>query len=331
MYGIDILIQKVLLLMAMVACGFVLRKTNILNVEHAKGFANTVIYLAQPAMIIYSFLEAKFSYKIMLVCCCVLVFSMFFHFMYYGISLLLFRKAPIDQQIVLRFSTVFTNAGFMGIPLISELISPIAAVYATFYVISFNVFCWSLGCYIYSGDKSYISAKKMLLNPATIPTYIGLAIFIIGGLITLPDSVKPIFDDFLTPVIRDNILYILKCTVIPLSMMMVGIRLAEAKLGVFLTNKNVPVLIIVRLILIPLAIMFIMKLVSLTGTIPADIIVPASTVLVISSSTPAAAIASVFAEKFNKGAAFSSTIVSATTLISLITMPIISTILLKVF
>jgi predicted permease len=57
---------------------------------------------------------------------------------------------------------------------------------------------------------------------------------------------------------------------------------------------------------------------------------PATTVLVISASTPAAAMASIFAEKFDGDAVYASKIVSASTLLSMITMPIVSIIILNV-
>ena len=164
MYGLDVLVQKVLLLTVMIALGMILRLTKKADGNLAKGFSDVVVYLTQPAMIIYSFLDAPFNKTILITSVCVLVFAMVFHLGYFYIAKLLFKNTPERQQLILRFSTIFTNAGFMGIPLISELISPTAAIYATFYVVAFNVYNWSLGCYMYSKDRSYISAKKMLWN-----------------------------------------------------------------------------------------------------------------------------------------------------------------------
>ena len=331
MFGLDVLIQKVLLLSAMVAIGFIMRKANKADGNLAKGFGDAVIYLAQPAMIIYSFLDAQFSVKILITSILVLVFSSIFHLLYYGIALLCFKNAPEKQQSVLHFATVFSNAGFMGIPLISELISPVAAIYATFYVVSFNIYNWSLGCYIYTKDKKYISLKSMFVNPATIPTYIGVALFILGGVFTIPNSLQPIFNDFLTPILKDDILFLLKCTVIPLSMMMIGIRLAENNCKGIFKDKYLPLVLVIRLIVLPLIVMCIMKLIILTGIIPNDIIVPCATVLVISSSTPSAAMANIFAERFDGDAVYSSKIVSVSTVLSLITMPLVAAILKYVF
>lgn len=330
MFGIDILIQKVLLLTAMVFLGFVLCKCKLADEKLSRGFADIVIYVAQPAMIIYGFMEAEFTKTIILTSLCVFTFALLFHFGFYGIAKLLFHNAPAAQQKCLRYATVFTNTGFMGIPLISELISPTAAVYATFYVVAFNVFNWSLGCYIYTGDRKYIQAKKMFINPATIPTYIGLAIFILTGLVSIPDSIQPVFDSFITPLFKDNILFLLKSTVVPLSMMMIGIRLADCELKTIFKDKYMVLLFAVRLIAIPLLVICLMKLVVMTGIIPDSIIIPAATVLCISASTPVAALATVFAEKFEGDAVYASKLVSTSTVLSLITMPVLATILTKI-
>ncbi len=330
MYGLDVLVQKVLLLTVMIALGAVLRFTNKADGKLAKGFSDVVVYLTQPAMIIYSFLDAPFNKRIIITSVCVLVISMLLHTGYFFVSRLFFKNAPEKHQVILRYSTIFTNAGFMGIPLISELISPEAAIYATFYVVSFNVYNWSLGCYMYSNDRSYISAKKMILNPATIPTYIGLMLYIIAGLWTVPESLKPAFDEFIVPVIKDDVLFLLKSTVIPMSMMMIGIRLAESDFKTMFKDKQLPILIAVRLILIPLSVMALMKLVALTGIIPEHILTPAATVVTISSSTPVAAMANIFAERFDGDAVYASKIVSVTTLLSLLTMPFIAAILSQV-
>jgi predicted permease len=307
-----------------------MRKAGKVDEKTSKYFADIVIYLTQPAMIIYSFLDVKFSTEIVTTALFVFVVSMLLHFGYYGLSKLLFNKSPEKQRYILKYSVIFTNAGFMGIPLISELFGSEAAIYATFYVVSFNVFNWSLGCFIYTKDKSYMAPKKMFLNPATIPTYIGLFFFVLGGFVTIPEALTPAWSGFIVPIVKDNILFLLKSTVIPLSMMMIGIRLAESNFKSMFLDKNIIWLVFIRLLAIPVCVAFILKGVSMLGVLPADLVTDGSAVLVISSSTPVAAMATIFAERYDGDAVFSSRIVSATTLISLITMPLIAMLLLAV-
>ncbi|MBQ1182861.1 MAG: AEC family transporter, partial [Clostridia bacterium] len=124
MYGLDVLVQKVLLMGALVIIGFIMRKCNKLGGSVAKSFGDGVIYIAQPAMIIYSFLDVDFNTRTLITASVVFGLSLIFHLVYFLIAFSLYKNAPDKQKTVLRFATIFTNAGFMGIPLISELISP---------------------------------------------------------------------------------------------------------------------------------------------------------------------------------------------------------------
>lgn len=330
MFGIDVLAQKILLLTACIVFGAIMKRLGKLDGSFAAGCSQVIVYVSQPAMIIYGFVEADFSMEVLKISAAVFVFAFLFHLMYYGISLLFFKNAPEKKQTILRFATMFTNAGFLGMPIISELISPVAAVYATFYVVAFNILNWSVGCYMFTKDKKYVTPIKMFINPATVPTYIGLALFVICGVVKVPDAATP-FVSFISVVFKDNILFILKSTVIPLCMFMVGIRLADCDFKTALKDKYIPLQLFIRLIVLPFIVMGVMKLVVLSGIFPESIIIPTSYVLVISSSTPAAAMASIFAEYFDGDKAYAGLIVSVSSVCSLITMSIVAVTLSVVF
>ena len=91
MYGLDVLVQKVLLMGALVIIGFMMRKCNKLNGSVAKGLGDTVIYIAQPAMIIYSFLEVDFNARTLITASVVFGFSLIFHIVYF-LSMSFFLK-----------------------------------------------------------------------------------------------------------------------------------------------------------------------------------------------------------------------------------------------
>ncbi|MEE1187138.1 MAG: AEC family transporter [Acutalibacteraceae bacterium] len=327
MYGIDMLARSILLLAVLVIIGMLLKRTKIIDSTSTKNLGNLVIYLTQPAMILYSFISVDFTLGIVYNAAIVFVMAVLFHFFYYFIAKLMFKSAPEKKRSVLRFSMVFTNAGFLGIPLISSLLGDEAAVYATFYVVCFNIFCWSIGCFIYTNDKKYISIKQMLINPATVPTYIGILFAILASVITLPDALKPAVEGFILPFIRDDLLYMLKATVLPVSMIMVGIRLADCKIKELFNDKYMWPNMIVRLLVIPMCVLLVMKGISLLHIFSDDTIKIVSSVLVISASTPTAAMTTIFAEKFDSDPVYASKYVSASTLLSLFTMIIMSTLL----
>lgn len=320
MYGIDVLARNIFLLAVLVIIGMVLKQTKIIDGKSTKNLGNLVVYLSQPAMIIYSFISVDFTAEIVYNAAIVFVLSVLFHLFYYFVAKRMFKSAPDKKRAVLRFSMVFTNAGFLGIPLISNLLGDEAAVYATFYVVCFNIFCWSIGCFIYTQDKSYISVKKMLINPATVPTFIGIILSLLAAFVSVPEALKPTVEDFIVPFVKDDLLFMLKQTVLPLCMIMVGVRLADCKLIELFNDKYMWPNMIVRLIVLPLIVLAIIKGISLFNIFSEHTIKIVTSVLVISAATPTAAMTTIFAEKFDSDPVYASKYVSASTLLSLFTL-----------
>ncbi|MEG1887568.1 MAG: AEC family transporter [Oscillospiraceae bacterium] len=312
MIDVFVVFKSVFLLFLMIIPGFLMRKLKLADGNLAKGFANTILFVTQPALIIVSFIR-DFDMQVLYIAAGVLAFSFVAHTMYYIIARRCFKKTTLEMRKVLQFASIFSNAGYMGIPLIMSIIDSAAGIYASVYIIGFNVFSWSLGCLIYSEDKSYISAKKIFINPATIPTYIGLLLFLTPA-------------NRLVPTLLVDALEMLKLTVAPMSMMMIGIRLAEAKWKGVLRDVQLIKATVMRLILFPVLLWIIMKGVAMVG-LYSDM--TAMTVCLICSATPSATSAGIFAEKFSGDTAYASKVVSVTTILSLITMPLVS-LLLKV-
>lgn len=307
-----ILFKSVLLLLLMIIPGFIMRKMRIADDGLSKGFANTILYITQPAMIAVSFIR-DFDKNVLIIAVTVLVFSFVAHTLFYLIALKLFKNAQKEIRKVLQFGVVFSNAGYMGFPLIAAILGDQAIIYASVYTIGFNAFSWSLGCLIYSEDKQYISPKRIFLNAATIPTYIGILIFIL-----------PI-NNYVPSVVVDG-LNMLKATVAPMSMMLIGMRLAEVDFKGIFKDKYLPYGTVVRLLIFPTLIWSIMRLISLAGI---QINETAMTVVLICAATPCASATGMFAEKFNGDAVYASKFVSVTTLLSIATMPVVS-LLLKI-
>lgn len=304
------LVYCVIMLFLMIIPGFCMQKFSLIPQQFPKGLANLILYVAQPGMIIYAFIT-EFDKSILLNSLWILVFSFISIGGYYLISLLFFKNAPEQFRKVLRYSIVFSNAGYMGMPLIISLFSPAAAIYVSVYIISFNLYSWSLGCLIYTDDKKYISLKKIVINPAVISIAIGVLLFFTNGVHYVPN------------IIVDGLL-MLKELVAPLSMMFVGIKLAQINFRGITKDKYIYLNMLLRLILLPSLTWAFMRAVSFAGLPMGDIVIP---VVLVCSATPAATATCMFAEKFNCDSVYASKIVSVSTVLSLITMPLVSLLL----
>ncbi len=304
------LIYQVGLLFLMLIPGIIMSKCGLSTPGLGKGLANLVLYVAQPALIVVAYIRA-FDQEILFNAIWVFIFSVLSHFLFAGVAFLCFRKAEDGKQKILRFATIFSNAAYMGIPLIVAVLDAEAAIYASVYNITFNLFLWSLGVMICTGDKKQASFKRVLLHPVTISAAIGLAIFLL-----------PI--DTYVPTILIEGMNMLKDLVAPLSMIIIGLRLADLKFAGIFRDRYLYEFLFVRMLFLPTAVFGIMKLLSLF--LP-GINQTVMTVILVTAATPAATATSMFAEKYDGDATYAGTLVSISTLLAVLTMPLVSLLL----
>lgn len=313
MVDIGILFASAMTLFLLIVPGFLIRKTGLVNSDAAPIINKVLVWILSPAMLVNSFLK-PFDSAEFLGCIGVAAFSFIAHGIFTIVALLSFRKTDVRKRNVYQFAMIFSNAGFMGIPLIIDVLGKEKAIYATFYVIFFQIFVWTVGSYIYTRDIKYFSFKKILLNPGVIPILAGIVIYVtgLGGLI--PEVVVSAVDK-------------LSSSVVPVSMIIVGIRLAECDLkGIFL-NPKLFLCIGLRLLLLPTLVFGVMFLSSKLGIYHNEMVFAAA---LICASAPSAAFTNSFAEMYNGDGAEASKCVSVSTLLSVLTMPLVAALLMLI-
>lgn len=335
------IIYNVALLFIMMIPGVLLKKLKMVPDGFGKGISNLVLYIAQPALVFMAYMK-EYSPEILKNSLYVLVLSIIAHALFAAVAMLCFGKAPDARRRMLRFATIFSNAAFMGIPLISAVLEeqyPGATLYASIYNITFNLFLWSLGVYICTSNRDINkdgvddhkevskltptkndddkvkdgsgSILKALYHPVTIAAALGLIFFIFPIRQNLPTIVTDICGESFN---------MLKGLVAPLSMLVIGLRLADMKFDGVLKDKDMYVFLVLRHVLLPLAVVGVIKLAGLIGIEIAHVV---SMVVVILAATPAASSATMFAEKFDCDSAYVSRLVTISTILSIATMPLL--------
>ena len=299
-------------LLLMMLPGAILRKTNLVSENFGRDISNMILYVAQPMLVLTAYIR-PYDVSIAKRAGMVLILAILAHLLFALLSLLFFRRTEASKRTVLRFALIFSNAGYMGIPLIRYTLGEEAVIYASVYVVVFNLFMWTLGFFMYSGNRQYISIKNALFNTTTIATYIGLLIFFFNLYGFFP---------------ADGLIYecfvMLKDLVAPLSMFIIGFRLIDAFKAKHTLDFNLFACIGLRLLLAPAAVFVLLFLFYKTG-ICTDLM--SISVVLISASTPAAAATSMLAEKFKGNGVYASMLVSLCTILSLVTMPLIALLL----
>lgn len=287
---------QVLVLFIFIGCGFVGAKTKIITTEGSKIMSNLVLYFATPCLIINS-LNIKFEndkLQGLLIC---LVAYMIIQIVSVFISKLLFRKDSEKTLRVLRFAVIFSNVGYMGIPLQKAVLGDEGVFYGSVCVAAFNLFVWTYGIVCMSGDKKKMSPKGLLVNPGIIAVTIGLLLFLFSVELPLP------INSAITGLAALNT---------PVAMMVIGFNLAKSDIITALKNKKVYYIVFLRLIAIPLVSLFALYFLGMRNTMLIS--------TTIAASAPAAAVTTVFSVKYDNDIELSVNLVALTTLLSSVTM-----------
>ena len=338
------LIFNVAVLFVMLIPGIVLKKCKLVPDGFGKGVSNLVLYIAQPILIVSAYVNCQSRFAdIWVNVLMVFILSIVAHVIFSVVAMLLFGKAPDARRRMLRFATIFANAAFMGIPLIDAICGAECAIYASIYNITFNLFLWTLGVYLCTrregedmdgdGDsdvvdeliaarratKKELSIMKVLLHPVTIASVVGVALLAGGANTAIASELATESPNAVIALIV-NCLNMIKGLVAPLSMVVIGLRLADVNFEGFFSDVHMYVFLALRHLVLPLAVLGVCKLLILAGLpITKDVL----TVTMILAATPAASSATMFAEKYDCDAAYVSRLVAVSTILCIATIPLV--------
>ena len=293
--------QQVAELFILIGLGALGAKTGLLRPEGKQTLSNLLVNLVVPAMIINSY-RMEFSAEILHNLMAAFALSTLSILLGLIITLLFTARSRDSRTPIFRFACVFSNAGYMGLPLISALFGSEGLLYASAFFTMFNLLLWTVGYSMVSGSSDPKKVAQSLLHcPAIYAIVVGLAIYLLQ--IPLPDLiVQPmeLLGDMNTP----------------LSMLITGMLIASGDLHRTLTDQHIWKLTVVRMLFIP--VLTIAAFAAL-GLFRYGMV---TQVIVLLECCPAASITSVFAVQFHHDEQFAAGSVVLTTLLSIVFLPL---------
>lgn len=287
---------QVAILFLLIGVGVLCTKIGLLDEKAAKAMTNLALYVATPALIIKSCIR-DFNTDLMWGFLTVVLAAALTHGMLILVARLVFREDNENRRRVLRCAMVFSNAGYMAMPLQQALLGDTGVFYCAAYVIVFNIFLWTYGLMETSGEKK-LSLRQILINPGVIGVAVGLVLFL------LPIPVPTLLTDAVGHLANLNT---------PLPMLIIGYYLAQTNLLKALQDKAGWLCMALRLVGMPLA--------ALTGLLLCGVRGAVLTACMICISTPAATGTTMFAARYNRDTGLSVNLVSVSTLLSVLTIP----------
>lgn len=192
---------------------------------------------------------------------------------------------------------VFGNVGFMGYPVTRAFFAEIGVFYTAIANVVFTSFLWTYGILLFDREEG-IDLKK-LLNLGSYASAIALLMFFFQ--LEFPYPVQTALD-------------MIGKTTAPLSMLLIGALIAEIDLAKLFSDKKVYIISIIKLIIVPFALAYALKLAGFNNMV--------ISICTIMAAMPSGATNAIFASQFDSEPQFASIGVFITTLLSIITLPL---------
>ncbi|MBQ2657647.1 MAG: AEC family transporter [Erysipelotrichaceae bacterium] len=293
---VTVLLKQVLIMYILIFIGYYAYKKKLITDQGSKDIGKILLNIVIPVVIISNFCvertpekvsELLSSAMISLICMTVSII----------VSILIYHKRNrIDE-----FSVAFSNAGFIGIPLVQATLGSGAVFYISIMIVLINLLQWTYGIFTITDDKKYINVRQVVKNPIVISVAIGIVIF--GLNIKLPSIVNSVFS-------------IISGINTPMAMLVSGVYLAQSDILTIIKKKDVYLVSFVRLILIPLVVTAIMKLIPL-GSIDLKL------AILLAGSAPVGSNVAIFASQYGKDYKRGIENVCVSTLLCIASLPLI--------
>lgn len=295
---------------------FIMTKTKLIGVAAGEVVSMFVLYCCSPAQILMSFQNISYNEQIGINILIVAGLALIMYVISTFVMLAIVRgKRDIEKKKVMRLNGIISNCGYMGIPFLQLLFPtlPEVVVYAAVIISVQNIYMWTVGVYVLTGSKKEVSIKKVFLNPCIITLAIGALSFFL---------IKKPFVDLVTAgtLGSDVVVAIMKGVeffgnmVTPLAMSVIGIKIANVNIKKILFNKLAYVTSAHRLVLASIISILLVAFLPLPLTIKYSIF--------FAFSMPSATAVTMLSIRFKGDGDFASVAVLLSTMLSVITLPL---------
>ena len=296
-----LLMQQIVQLFLMIFMGYLIVKTGLVRDDDSKVLSKIILYLIVPCVIINAFqvdyttdtvkgLLIAFAASVMTQVVLLIVISA-------AGKLLHLNEVEIA-------SVYYSNSGNLIVPIVTFILGQEWVLYGCVFMSVQLVFLWTHCKKIISREASY-DLKKIILNINMISIFIGVILFFTG--IRLPEIIR-------------NTLASVGTMIGPASMIVTGMLFAGMNLKQIFANKRVYFITFLRLIAVPLIALVLIKLSNL-ASFSAD----GNKIMLIvflAIITPSASTVTQMCQVYGNDSKYASAINVMTTLLSIITMPV---------
>lgn len=288
------LFNQIIKMFLMIAVGYLLGRKKVVVEDTTARLSNILLMVATPCTLITSFNQEYTAEKWQ-----GLLVSFGLSAFVYVFNILLANVICKKGDRTAKFCTIFSNAGFIGIPLVTGVFGIEAVFYLSPFIVCFYLFVWTAGVLLMSGSREEVSFRKIVTNPCIWAVVLGIVVFLLPA-----KPPAPVMEAVST----------LGSLNTPLAMLILGAYLARTNLLDMFRNKKAYLVSFFRLVLLPGLLL------------PVLMLMPAqysriSVIILIGASAPVGALAPVFAQMYHRDTSEGAQTVCLSTLLCVVTMP----------
>lgn len=305
---IQVVINQMVQLFLVIGLGYFLMKVNILDDAFNKKLNSLLLNVTTPALILSSVMTGENTQSMSEVLFVFLVaIAVYVILPILGIVIIKLLRVPHSQTGLYIFMTVFSNIGFMGFPVMKAIFGTEAIFYTAIFNMMFNIFVYTLGiALINAGSGAKVSFDfNCLKTPGIISCVIALVIYFLH--ISLPSIIGETCD-------------LVGSVTTPIAMLLIGGTLAKIDVKEIFTEFRLYPYTIIKQVIIPVMAYPILKMVIHDSYILG--------ITLIMLAMPVANSAVLFSQEYNGDVELAAKSVFITTLISVVTIPVIVTVFL---
>lgn len=293
-----IIFKQTIIMLILMIVGVICRKTGIISQNTNRDLSKFVLQIVNPAMIFMSYQTELHADLVKGLLATFAASAASFALMIAGVYILIRNKNGRETEIE-RFSAIYSNCGFMGIPLVNAMFGMEGVFYLTAFITVFNLIVWTHGIILISGEKSMKQIAKVFCSPTIIAIVLGLITFFLQ--IRLPELPTKALE------------YIAQLNT-PLAMIVSGVSMADTNVLGMLKKPGVYRVCSIKLIILPVVLSAVLSLLPIDEKVRLTVIVAAS--------APPAAMCTLQCLRYGKNNIYASEIFTAGTIFSVLTLPL---------
>ena len=296
-----LLMEEIIKLFVIMFMGYAVVKARLMKSSESKSVSVILVYLVIPCVIIKAF-QVDYTPDVQKGLFLAIAAAVAVHILFLLITIPL--KKIFQMDVIEQATSIYSNAGILVIPLVQELLGQDYVIYSSAYIAVQLILLWTQGKNMLCEEEK-LEWKKIFLNVNIISIIAGIVLFLFR--IKLPAGVQ-------------DVLGMMNNMIGPLGMLLAGMAIAEVPLKSIFTKKRNYLSVALRLLLYPVLGLFLMKAIQIVVNLENSRQILLTVYL--ACVTPACASVTSMAQLYDKDAAYASSLYVLTTLLSIVTMPV---------